>query len=239
MSTHNWKNLEIYLDGDTRLQRQKEHIAAAFFKAISTGEEEAIRKEMRQGAYIGIIHENMTALMHAVTVYQPNAVRFLLNMGGSSVLQAGDSDAVWVSYQQGKLDLLTMFLSDKPRLNREVGTEKTLLIHAVESSNLQATEIIAPRVNINEYDKQGNTALHYNMRKESPTPQDIEIGRLLISLGADANTQNADGETPTMIVASGEGQNLLTEQKLIEVIIEENPDMAAIPDAPKPSRPKI
>lgn len=229
----------MYLDGDTRIQRQKEQIAAEFFKAISSGEEEAIRNEMRKGAYIGIIHENMTALMHAVTVYQPKAVRFLLNMGGSSVLQAGDSDAVWVAYQQGKFDLLTMFLGDKPRLNREAGTEKTLLIHAVENSNLQAVEIIAPRVNINERDKEGNTALHHNMRKENPSQDDIEIGKLLIALGADANTQNIEGQTPGMVVASGEGQTLLTEQRLNEVVLEENPDLAAIPDAPTPPRPKI
>ena len=121
-------------------------------------------------------------------------------------------------------------------LNREKETGKTLLIIATEMSDLEAVQIIAPKVNVNERDNTGSIALHYNLAKIQPTEQDIQIGRILIACGADVNSRNLDGQKAKDL-ASTEESRIVLEQAHLEQIVKQTPTPTitteTTPEAPK------
>jgi len=83
------------------------------------------------------------------------------------------------------------------------------LREAVRSGNAQAVQtLLKKRVNVNEADADGTTALHWAVRGN-----DIEMVRALLRAGANANAANAYGLTPLFLAATT-GNAAITEALL-------------------------
>ncbi|MBN6710009.1 ankyrin repeat domain-containing protein [Haemophilus haemoglobinophilus] len=88
-----------------------------------------------------------------------------------------------LALDMGNTNLFELFIKKGVVLNLKVN-DKTRLIEAVENSNVKAVRILLNHgVNVEEKDKDGRTALHYNFIKDPYTENDRQIGILLTVVG--------------------------------------------------------
>lgn len=100
--------------------------------------------------------------------------------------------------------------------SKEPITNNTALIFATKQSDVKSVELLLRHYNIkvNERDGLGNTALHYNMYKESLSSEDMEIGKMLLAAGADTNATNLDGLKPEDMIRDYAAKSVLLSGKL-------------------------
>lgn len=216
----NWNNLNLFLSLDENFQNKKKELALRLIEACTKNNKEKVIETLRQGAYINASDEYQTPLMACVEADSLELARYLLRIGASPSKLVGDKDAAWLALYRQKYSFLAMFFENKFKQNILKEKATTLLIYATESSDLDAVEIIAYKVNVNQKDATGSTALHYNLAKKEPTPADIEIGKILLACGADTNTQNLDGLTPKDLAAT-ESASILLEHQALEQTLDE------------------
>ena len=103
-------------------------------------------------------------------------------------------------------------------------TPLTPLIYSTQQSDLRAVEILLRHysIRVNERDGLGNTALHYNMAKDSPTQDDLDIGKLLSAAGADSSLPNLDGKTPADLVSDFAAKAVLLAGNMEKQLPEKN-----------------
>ena len=212
-SLYSWKELHRYLDRGEKFDRHKKELTNELIDACLKGEESRIKMLIREGAFIDSDDGSINPLMACIEGGNLEIARILLMINADPTSMVKNNDATWMALKQNKIDFLKIFFEKKLLLNREIGSNKTLLMLAVEKSNLEAVKIIAYNVNVNEKDNEGNTALHYNMRKKNPNDQDREIGRILLSLGAMGDNSNNEGQSAREI-ASEENESIFIEHDI-------------------------
>ncbi len=147
---------------------------------------------------------DMTALAWAASGGDLAQVKWLLKNGASPFsVFAGGRDAAWVAMETQEVDLMDFFFAQGVMVNHRLADalSTTRLIAAVRAPNPSpqvVRALLEHKAQVNAYDKDGKTALHYNFGKENPTPEDAEIGRMLIDWGGNPaavdreNTRVAD-----------------------------------------------
>lgn len=78
----------------------------------------------------------------------------------------------------------------------------------VEGDIDRVKELIAARININEKDSKGDTALHYACRGSYRNAK-LQIVRILLAAGADVNVENNMGRTPLHEASNTECMEIL------------------------------
>lgn len=220
---HNWKNLDLFLTLDAEYQNNKLFLTKELIEACETAKVRKVKRLLSEGVYVNSFDELQTPLMATVEAGHIDLAAFLISIGAQPNLQIKDSDALWLALRRQRHNFLRLFFQKKWNLNREKETGKTLLIVAVEMSDLEAVEIIAPKVNVNERDNTGSIALHYNLAKINPSEQDIQIGRILIACGADINSRNLDGQKAKDLAAT-EQSRIVLEQAHLEQTLKKAPE---------------
>lgn len=224
-----WNNLNLFLSLDEKFQHTKKELTNMLIQACMRNSKQEIISAMKNGAYINSHDELQTPIMATVENGTVEMAQFLLKLGANPSVFINDKDAIWLSLQQQKYDFLELFYFEKYRQNNQKETGETPLIYATKESDLRAVEIIAYKVNVNQKDHLGNTALHYNFQKAEPNEEDVAIAKILMACGADTNAPNLEGVTCRDL--SSENINdmsgvLIEHEDILEVLpeIEETPE---------------
>lgn len=190
-----WNNLNLFLSLDEKFQYTKKDLTNMLIQACMRNSKEEIIGAMKSGAYVNSHDDLQTPIMATVENGTVEVAQFLLKLGANPSVFINNKDAIWLSLLQQKYDFLDLFYMEKYRQNSKKETGETPLIHATKESDLRAVEIIAYKVNVNQRDNLGNTALHYNFQKPEPSEEDVAIAKILMACGADTNAPNNEGVT--------------------------------------------
>lgn len=131
----------------------------------------------------------LTALAWCAGRGNLDQVKWLLQQDASPLaLFAGSRDAAWIAMDTGHVDIMDLLLKQGAMVNHRVrdGKDTTRLIAAVRPVDPNPDIVrclLEHKANAQHYDSLGRTALHYNFQKDPYTPNDVEIGRLLIEWG--------------------------------------------------------
>ncbi len=223
----NWTNLNSILSLSIQDVKIKEIESQKFIEFCQTGNKEEIVKLLKSGANINCYADNFTPLMACVEQDNYDLAVYLLKCNATISYKPEklDEDVFWYALKNKKYKFLELFVFNRCLLSISQVEKKSPLIYSTINSDLKAVEILLShfKIKVNEKDGLGNTALHYNVAKQEPSQDDVEIGRLLLAAGADSNTRNIEGKTPTEMAATHESQSILLENKL-ENALEEKPD---------------
>lgn len=237
----NWNNLNLYLTLDEQFQYTKKQLTDILIQSCIRGNKEEVVSAIKNGAYINCYDELQTPIMACVENSFFDLAQFLIKIGANPSVMVNDKDAIWLSLQKQSYDFLDLFYSNKCRQNPKKETGETPLIYATKNSDLRAVEIIAYKVNVNQKDNTGSTALHYNFMKTDPSSDDVAIAKILMACGADTNARNLEGISCQDISRTTENDmsSVLIEHEQISQIVAEPdndiPDFDAEP--PKENKP--
>lgn len=177
-------------------------------------------------------------------------------------------NAFWVALRNQKYDFLEMFVINNCNVTRAYPShdlkerekllpkeERTLavmspeddsetaLIFATKFGDANLVEILLThpkiRKKINEIDRKGRTALHYNLGKTEMTDEDIQIGKMLLAAGADSAIRDLEGLTADKVAMSDTAKSVLLNaevSKVIDKAVENNKDLD---DDFQPERPSF
>lgn len=219
----NWTNLNKLLTLERTSFSKKENETQKLVELCA----EDIRKDFKEikkllisGAAVNCFSktDQSTPLITAIRTDNVELGAYLLRVGASISYQPEDllNNAFWEALKTKKHEFLEMFVEKKCILERD--TEKNLipLIYATIESDQRSVELLLshPRVKVNASDNLGNTALHYNVEKTDPTPEDIQIGLMLVAAGADTNGRNLAGKTPEDFAVDSQTKSMLLKAKL-------------------------
>ena len=234
----NWSNLNIYLTKANEDSTIMEALAKELIDHCIKNDKVGIKKVLKMGAPINCNDEHITPLIACMQNENSDLAAYLLRAGARISYKpiVNFEDAFWYALKNKKHTFLRLFVDHKcilewsvPKSEKE--SPQTPLIFATIQSDLPAVEILLSHYNIkvNERDGKGNTALHYNISKEDMTPDDVEIGRLLIAAGADTSIANLDGQTPEQMAQGNyAAQSMLLSGKLEQELPEkEEPEPTA------------
>lgn len=214
----NWNNLNPLLDHSAKNSRQKEKESQDLVELSAKGDKESIKKLLKIGASINCFADNSTPLISTIENDQFELATYLLNIGASIAYRENEEidDALWYSLKNKKHDFLNLFILHKCILSLDIENNLYPLIYSTIQSDLKSVELLLGhyRINVNERDGAGNTALHHNVSKENPTSDDLQIGKLLIAAGADTNSRNMDGKTPEEAAIDFSARAMLLSSKM-------------------------
>lgn len=233
----NWNNLTIMLEKLKQDESRKEFLANLLIEECGKGNKETVKKVLQAGAYPNCFSGKNTPLIATLKGEFVDITEFLVKIGANPGYKPNNEfiDAVWFALINKKYVALNLFVRARCNLNKHPISGMTLLGYATDNSDLTAVEFLLrhPEKKVNERDSQGNTALHYNMRKAEMNNEDIVIGKLLLAAGANTNMPNKDGKTPAQLAAEA-GEALIAEQEMRQDLVEEmakNPAPAQRPKA--------
>ena len=96
-------------------------------------------------------------------------------------------------------------------------TNVTRFVASTKNSDLRAvTYLIRKKVNPNDYDDLGKTALHYNLAKNPYEEDDAQIARILLQEGCDPNTVDIDDVPAHAFAESEYAKNILEGYNLVK-----------------------
>lgn len=216
----NWKHIEKCINLSIELEDHKKNISSQLIDACQNNEKTLVKMLIKQGCTPNSNDGITTPLMACVDSNQFEMAQFILSLGGNPSFSLNDNDAIWLSLRQNKHNFLNLFYNKQLKTNREKATGKSLLMYATENSDVNAVEILANNKTVLERDILGNTALHYNLSKKEPTQNDVQIGRILLSAGADINSRNHEGQTAEQC-AGNEITHIIAETATLENAIPE------------------
>lgn len=220
----NWSNLTVILEKLKQEQNKKDFLSNLLIEECGKGNKETVKKVLQAGAYPNCFSGKNTPLIATLKGDFNDVTEFLVKIGASPGYKPNDKflDAVWFALINKKYVALNMFILARCNLNRHPISGMTLLGYATDNSDLTAVEFLLRHKDkkINERDLNGNTALHYNMKKADMNNEDIVIGKLLLAAGASTTLPNKDGKTPAQLAAEA-GEALIAEQEMLQDLEEE------------------
>lgn len=229
----NWNNLNPLLDSSSKSLRQRERESQELVELSAKGEKESIKKMLKSGATINCFADNSTPLISAVENDKFELATYLLSVRASISYKQNEAndDALWYALKNKKHQFLELFVLHRCLLSLDSENRLYPLIYATIQSDVKSVEILLNhyRINVNERDGGGNTALHHNVSKENPSSEDLEIGKLLVAAGADTNARNMEGKTPEEAATDFSARSMLLSSKM-DRDLDAKPDV--VPDEP-------
>jgi len=214
----NWANLNKILllgqkDSTTKKELGENLIAASY----SNNKEDA-KKLLKMGASLNFNEEYVTPLIVCVENDFLDLAVFYIKAKATITYRPTTNfmDALWYALINKKHDFLKLFINNYCLLPKHPENNQTLLTYATVTSDVKSVEFLLThyRLNVNEKDWSGNTALHYNIAKMNPSEDDISIGKMLLAAGADSNLPNIDGKTPADLAVDGAARSLILSNTL-------------------------
>lgn len=132
---------------------------------------------------------------------------------------SGGMDAGWLAMENHKYEAFDWLVSKGLNLNnRLIETSETRLISAVKNSDLRmVSRLLQLRVNPQDSDIEGRTALHYNLAKNPFEIDDLKIGELLLAENCDPNRQDKHGLSSHAYIKDDQAFTLLNSYELDKV----------------------
>lgn len=235
----NWNNLTKMLDKLKEDEERRKFLSELLIEEASKGDKETVKKVLQTGAHPNCYKGTYTPLIATLKGDFTDLTEFLVKIGANPGYMPHSTfiDAVWYALINQKYVQLNLFIRAGCNLNFHPISGMNLLSYATETSNVHAVELLLrhKQLKVNERDANGNTALHYNMRKAEMNNEDIVIGKLLLAAGANTMIKNKDGKTPSELAAMA-GETLILDNEMRNDLeeVEKNQN---IPPPPK-TKPK-
>lgn len=262
-----WKNLNTILDDDRKQREEKIADTKELLSYVDDNDKEEVKRMLFKGLSPNCSYQGVNPLIMSMKKDNLSLGIYLLTCGASASYQPDTKteNAFWYAIKNKKYEFLEMFALNNSNVTRAIGDEvpekaedipdsevlsgvfveagETALIFATKRSDLRMVEILIShnkvRRKINEIDRAGRTALHYNMGMPEMSSQDIAIGKLLLGAGADSSIVDLEGVTADKVAASDAAKSILLKSKLEKHIETVSPDMPEVdddsPDFPKSS----
>lgn len=212
----NWNNLSKLITLERQNYQRQQLDGQQMIEFAIEGNKKEITKLLKQGANPNCFEETLTPLIACIENNHYDLAIYLLNAGASISYRPKETDALWVALKNKAHEFLDLFVHRRCLLTLQYETNETPLIFATKNSDVRAVEILLSHHNIkvNERDGVGNTALHYNVAKQSMSAEDLDIGKMLIAAGADINGTNLEGKTPEDLAEDFAARSMITAGKL-------------------------
>ena len=228
----NWLNLNKLLLLEKKETDIRNELAKKLMEAATANSKEKAKKALKAGASLNSFDESLTPLIVCIENDFLDLAKFFIRSGANINYRPHEKfvDALWYAVINKKHDFLEIFIESKPALTRQYETNKTLLMYSTIESDANSVRALLKHssIKVNERDGLGNTALHYNMSKSSPSQDDIDIGKMLIAAGADTNLPNMEGNTPKDLAVDFTAKSVLLHSELENQIVEkEEEDLAS------------
>lgn len=224
----NWANLNKVLVLEQKEVSIKDELGKKMIEASFANNKELAKTLLKNGAILNFNEEHFTPLIACIENNFLDLADFYIKAKASITYRPNSVfiDALWYSVINKKHDFLKLFINNYCLLPRHPENNQTLLTYATVNSDLKAVEYLLShyKINVNEKDGNGNTALHYNIAKMTPSSEDILIGKMLLAAGADSNLPNMDGKTPSDLATDSAARSLLLSNEL-ENKLEEKEDI--------------
>ena len=141
--------------------------------------------------------KNVTILGWASANGRLDQVDWLVKKGASvSAPFGGGRDSAWVAMESREFKVFSRLLALGAPPNFRINQDRhvTRLMCATYLSELDMVKVLLnKKARVNDCDKTGRTALHYNFERNPYGVDDVEIGTLLIDWGGNANAEDLDG----------------------------------------------
>lgn len=234
----NWNNLNKTISLERKNAHLNQQLAQQMIDLCTKGERQEVKQILKQGAPINCFEDGLTPLITSMANNHYDLTVYLLKAGASVSFKKEliDDDALWYAVRNKQHRYLELFINNRCLLTRDENTNDTVLIYATIHSDLEAVKILLGHYNIkvNDQNRTGNTALHYNVAKTEPSQDDLEIGLLLMAAGADTNVRNLDGhnvdEMANDFAARAMLMNARLQQELPVNEVEHNVEPTTDPD---------
>jgi len=207
-----WNRIAASVDGHLQHVSQQQQRLFRFFQALRMGNMDEAKALVLHGAPLDLplvlnseaggppraeqfrfeeldAVTELTALAWAAGRGEMDQVKWLLKHDASpNAFFSNGRDAAWVAMDMGQVDILDLLLKHGSMVNHRLREEKntTRLIAAVQPLDPNPDVVrclLEHKAKAQYYDDTGQTALHYNFAKDPYTPNDVEIGRMLIEWG--------------------------------------------------------
>jgi len=173
----------------------------ALLGAASRDDAAAVKAALDAGAAIDARDDRgQTALLLAVQRGDTDLARYLIGRGADFNAEADNHDTPWLlAGALGRTEMLAAMLDtgkvDYAKRNRYGGNA---LIPACERGHVETVRLLLSRskIDVNHINNLGWTALLEAVILSDGGPRHIEIVKLLLDAGADANIADRDGVTP-------------------------------------------
>lgn len=229
----NWNNLNTLLTLNSQSFKVKEREAQELVELCQKGDKPNVKRLLKLGASINCFADNFTPLTACIENDKYDLAVYLLNVRASISYKPKETtdDAFWYALKNKKHEFLALFVKNRCILSINEETRQTALTYATIQSDVKAVEILLNhyKINVNELDGSGNTALHHNVMKENPSNEDLEIGKMLMAAGADTNRRNAEGQTPEEAAKDFAARSMLLSGKM-ERELEEKTEVVITPE---------
>jgi ankyrin repeat protein len=213
----NWNNLNNMISLERNNYNRQQLYAQQMIELSINNNKEEIIKLFKKGATPNCYADLLTPLMACIDNGHYDLAKYLLNAGAMISYRNNphDLDAFLYALKAKDKRFLELFVSKRCVLSYNEENEPAL-IFSTKISDATAVEILLSHyaIKVNERDGLGNTALHYNISKQSMTQDDIDIGKMLIAAGADTNATNLEGKKPEDLIADFAARAMLLDNKL-------------------------
>lgn len=224
ISLSEWKLTTRASEGREQWELDQEELLMRMIQAVEASDTAKVDALLRDGAPLNLpLHGEVTVLGLAASKNDVAMMRHLINKGASiTTVFAGGKDAAWLAMESNARHAfeLLMKLGARPS-QRLLATRETRLIAATELSNVDVVRYLAHlKINLNEHDNEGRTALHHNLAKDPYGPDDLEIARILLAQGCDPNQEDLRG-LPAHALAHNAEQRVVLEGHELSMVAEE------------------
>lgn len=194
----NWSNLSKLITLERENHHRQEVYAQQMIEFAMQNNKAEISKLLKNGATPNCSEDMLTPLIVCIDNDNFDLANYLLTAGATISYRPKENDALWHALKTKSHRFLELFVRKGCILLHNYEKAETPLIFATHGSDVKSVEILLSHYNIkvNERDGHGNTALHYNVSKQSMSSEDLEIGKMLIAAGADTNATNLEGKKP-------------------------------------------
>lgn len=187
---------------------------------------EKVEQLIKEGAPLNLSIEGISPLAAAVECNDLHMVQFLIKKGAILKHKFGEKgiDAAWYALDYEHLNMFEYLIGEGASLKfRSTHKHQTRLIQATILSNVEAVRFLCSKkaTNVNAYDSDGRTALHYNFLKMPYTEKDIEIARIILNTGGDLEIEDNDN-IAAHVYADEDAQLSLLEKYKIEKAVSLN-----------------
>lgn len=184
------------IESKAAADRETKTILEELINQIQKDDKLAVQSLIDSGAPVNDVFEDqISPLGVAAAEGNVDMIKILRDSGAVlSIRFDGGKDAAWLAMENSKYQAFDTLIDMGAKINiRLRDTSETRLIAAVKNSDLRIVKRLVDRkINVNDFDIERKTALHYNLAKDPYEVDDMEIGRILLYSGCNPNERDID-----------------------------------------------
>lgn len=209
------------IESKAATDRENKSILEELIKKIQKNDKMAVISLLENGAAVNDVFEEQISPLGVAAAEGNIEIINILRENGAvlSIRFDGGRDAAWLAMDNYKYEAFDLLLNMGAKVNiRLRDTSETRLIAAVRNSDLRSVKRLVDKgANVNDFDKERKTALHYNLAINPYEADDMEIGRILLYSGCNPNERDIDDVPAHEYAISDNAKTLIAGYELEKV----------------------